>query len=269
MEDFLIFNTLEDGKFPDAYKDNYHCHILCRVGQMRFTAVGKTFTAGPGDLVIWQMTTAISTVSYSEDFDADFVLISNPFLNLYNPEQVWATKGYVYIKSHPIFHLEEGEWEVIEADFEQFRRRIHSKFSLFHEDKVGRVFQLLLMDMWSIYSREMENLDTDETSARIFMRFLYLVQQNCREQREVAWYADKLCVTPKYLSAVCQKMTGKGGSYWIEYYTAHEILLLLNNPDLTLTEITDRMNFPAPPMLTRYFKRVHGMTPSEYRAGRS
>ena len=41
------------------------------------------------------------------------------------------------------------------------------------------------------------------------MRFLYLVQQHCREEREVAWYADKLCVTPKYLSAICQKMTGK------------------------------------------------------------
>ena len=153
MEDFLIYNTLGDGKFPDAYKNNYHCHILCRSGEMRFDAVGKTFTAGAGDLVIWQMTTAISNVSYSEDFDADFVLISNPFLNLYNPEQVWATKGYVYIKSHPVFHLENDEWDVIEADFEQFRHRIHSRFVLFYDDKVGRVFQLLLMDMWAIYSR--------------------------------------------------------------------------------------------------------------------
>ena len=268
MEDFLIYNTLGDGKHPDAYKENYHCHILCRSGEMKFDAVGKTFTAGPGDLVIWQMTTAISHVRYSADFDADFVLISNPFLNLYNPEQVWATKGYVYIKSHPVFHLENDEWDVIEADFEQFRHRIHSRFDLFYEDKVGRVFQLLLMDMWGIYSREMEKMDTDETSARIFMKFLCLVQQNCRAQREVAWYADRLCVTPKYLSAICQKITGKSASYWIEYYTLHEILLLLNNPDLTLTDVTDRMHFPAPPMLTRYFKRATGRTPSEYRAGK-
>ena len=268
MEDFLIYNTLEDRKYPDAYRDNYHCHILCRSGEMQFDAVGKSFTAGPGDLVIWQMTTDVSNVRYSADFDADFVLISNPFLNLYNPEQVWATKGYVYIKSHPVFHLENDEWDVIEADFEQFRHRINSRFTLFFDDKVGRVFQLLLMDMWGIYSREMENMDTDETSARIFMKFLYLLQQHCRQEREVAWYADKLCVTPKYLSAICQKMTGKSGSYWIEYYTLHEILLLLNNPDLTLTDVTDRMHFPAPPMLTRYFKRVTGITPSEYRAGK-
>ena len=72
MEDFLMFNTLEDGKYPDVYKENYHGHILCRSGEMRFNAVGKSFTAGPGDLVIWQMTTAISNVQYSAGFDADF-----------------------------------------------------------------------------------------------------------------------------------------------------------------------------------------------------
>ena len=120
MEDFLIFNTLGDGKYPDAYKENYHCHILCRSGEMRFEAMGKPFTAGPGDLVIWQITTAISAIQYSAGFDADVLLISNPFLNLYNPEQVWATKGYVYIKTHPVFHLEADEWDIIEADFSQF-----------------------------------------------------------------------------------------------------------------------------------------------------
>ena len=55
-----------------------------------------------------------------------------------------------YIKTHPVFHLEPDEWEVIEADFAQFRKRIYADDVLFHEDKVGRLYQLLLMDMWSI-----------------------------------------------------------------------------------------------------------------------
>jgi AraC-like DNA-binding protein len=120
--------------------------------------------------------------------------------------------------------------------------------------------------MWNIYSREIEKAEIEDITPRHFLRFLMSVQEHCREQREVAWYASELCVTPKYLSAVCQKITGKGAAYWIEYYTLHEILLLLNNPALTLTEVTDRMHFPAPPMLTRYLKRTIGMTPSEYRS---
>ena len=120
-----------------------------------------------------------------------------------------------------------------------------------------------------IISHEMEKADTDENTTRLFMRFLTLVQQNCREWREVAWYASELCVTPKYLSAICQKVTGKSALHWIEYYAVHEILLLLNDPALTLTEVTDRMHFPAPPMLTRYLKRTIGKTPSEYRMGQA
>ena len=72
-------------------------------------------------------------------------------------------------------------------------------------------------DMLDIYSREMEKADTDDDSASLFMRFLTLVQENCRECREVAWYASELCVTPKYLSAICQKITGKSALHWIEY----------------------------------------------------
>ncbi len=102
----------------------------------------------------------------------------------------------------PVFHLEADEWDIIEADFTQFWRRIHSGRVIFHDELVGRVFQLLLMDMLDIYSREMEKADTDDNSASLFMRFLTLVQQECRE---VAWYASELCVTPKYLSAICQK----------------------------------------------------------------
>ena len=63
------------------------------------------------------------------------------------------------------------------------------------------------------------------------------------------------------------KITGKSALHWIEYYAVHEILLLLNDPAMTLTEVTDRMHFPAPPMLTRYLKRAIGKTPSEYRMG--
>ena len=48
MEDFLIYNSLEHRKYPDAFKDNYHCHILCRSGEMQFTAVGKEFPPAPG-----------------------------------------------------------------------------------------------------------------------------------------------------------------------------------------------------------------------------
>ena len=265
MEEFIYLNTAESKEFPDTFKDKYHCHILCHKGRMDFQAMGRHFSAHAGDLVIWQMTTLISEVEYSEDFDADCLMISNGFLNLYNPEQIWATKGYIFIKNNPVFHLEEDEFGIFRNDFGQFRKRIGSPRIIFRDEIIGRLFQILLMDMWDVYSREMDKMNVDGSAARILMDFLMKVQVRVRQHREVSWYAEKLFVTPKYLSDICRDSTGKSALFWIEYYATHEILKLLNDPSLSITDICEEMNFAATPSLTRYLKRTLGVTPSEYR----
>ena len=88
MQDYQIYNTLADFVRPDAFHKDYHIHLLCKGGKMFFFCGHKSFEVTAGDFLIWQMTTAIDKVRYSDDFDADFLMISNPFLNLYNPEQV-------------------------------------------------------------------------------------------------------------------------------------------------------------------------------------
>lgn len=92
-----------------------------------------------------------------------------------------------------------------------------------------------------------------------------LVQQHCTEQREVAWYAGELGLAPKYLSEISKDITGKPASDWIETYTANELIKLLSDTRLTLTDITDRLHFSSQAMLTRYMKRTVGKTPTEYR----
>ena len=89
--------------------------------------------------------------------------------------------------------------------------------------------------------------------------------QDCRKEREVAYYSAQLNITPKYLSEIRHTVTGKPASYWIEYYAAYELTKLLSDTTLTLTDIVDRMHFSSQPMLTRYLKRVTGKTPSQYR----
>ena len=266
MPDYLIYNTLSDGVRPEEFHASYHVHLLCRGGEMDFLLGDKPQAVRAGDLLIWQMTTEFTDIRYSEDFNADILMISNPFLVIYNPEQVWATKGYVYIKANPVFHLLVDEWNMIETDFLQFYQRINSGRVLFHDEKIGLLFATLLYDMWDIYSREMEKESSEDIVSRRFFQFLILVQQNCRMEREVAWYGGKMNITPKYLSEISHAVSGKPASYWIEYYASHELVKLLSDQRLSLTDIVDAMHFSSQPMLTRYLKRTVGMTPSEYRA---
>ena len=265
MQEYFIYNTLEKIEDLAAQHRSYHIHLLCRVGEMTFLLGDRPQKVSAGDLLIWQMTNEFTDLAFTEDFDADVLLISHHFLGLYNPEQVWATKGYVYIKNNPVFHLDAEGWEIMENDFQAFRVRMGSRPLLFSDEIIGQMFRIFLYDMWNIYSREIEKNKIDDVASGHFLRFLLMVQTECIEHREVAYYAGKLNLAPKYLSEICKTITGKPASEWIQVYTGHELVKLLSDKSLTLTDITDRMGFSSQAMLTRYLKRTYGMTPSEFR----
>ena len=265
MQEFFIYNTLERAEDLSVLHGSYHIHLLCRGGEMSFILRGTKHAVRSGDLLIWQMTTDFDGIACSEDFDADVLLVSGHFLSLYNPEQIWATKAYVYIKNNPVFHLESAERTLIETDFRAFRLRIGTEVRLFEEEIIGEMLRIFLYDLWNVYSQEIEKHQTEDITSSHFLRFLMLVQEHCIREREVGWYADKLNLAPKYLSEICKDITGKPASEWIQHYAAHELTKLLSDKSLSLTDISDRMSFSSQAVLTRYLKRTLGMTPTEFR----
>nr|WP_293531861.1 helix-turn-helix domain-containing protein [Prevotella sp.] len=225
--------------------------------------MGNTYTMEAGDWVIWQMSSRISDALYSSDFNADFLLVDKDFLLEYNPEKVWASKAFVFIKKNPVFHLDERGKAMIEHNFIQIKRRI-AESHLFQKEILGRQLQIFLLDLWEIYKNAMENIQqTDNSSALLFTRFMNLLPEYSKTEREVAFYADKLCVSAKYLSEVVKKSSGHPASYWINGYAMQEILAYLKRSDLTLAEISYKMNFYNPAHFTRFVKKQTGDSPSE------
>lgn len=96
-------------------------------------------------------------------------------------------------------------------------------------------------------------------------RFLQLVARHCSQHRDLEFYANELCITPKYLSAVVSKATGKRSLHWIEEYVITHAKRLLKDTDMTVNQIADAMNFIAPSDFCRYFRIRTGMTPRKFR----
>ena len=263
--DCQLLNTKRDGRWPSEFTSDYHVHILVRDGEMRFSDGKTEFLSQKDDLVIWQMSNAIQGVTYSDDFEADFLIASGDFLARFNPEIVWASKGFIFIRINPSFHLHEESLRLMNDDFSLFRQRLDMPESPFKEEVVGRVMQIFLYDLWTVYSSEMSQMETNDNAARIFLRFLGLAQQDCRQQRDVAYYAEKLCITPKYLSQVSRSVSGLPASEWITYYATFELVSLLNDQSKTLTEVADLMRFESASHFSRYVKKLLGKSPSEYR----
>ena len=175
---YLIFNNVRDGVKPSDYLRSYHVHIFCKTGHMRFKANNQWHEVRRGDLVIWQMSNQISEVTYSADAEMDFLLVSWEFLQTYNPEMVWATKGYVLLKYNPVIHLDDNTFHIIDADFQLFKSRIDHPQPLFQDETVGKVLQVFLFDLWNVVRLELEQYGADDNQSRIFLRFLFLVQEH-------------------------------------------------------------------------------------------
>ena len=99
----------------------------------------------------------------------------------------------------------------------------------------------------------------------LFERFLALVAQHHTSERGMAFYADKLCLTPKYLSKLIKQVSGRSAPDWIDSFVITEAKNMLRYSEIPIKEIVYRLNFPNQSVFYKFFKAHAGMTPSDYR----
>ncbi len=118
----------------------------------------------------------------------------------------------------------------------------------------------------TLFAGESVAAPTNHSSATdIFDRFIQLVNRHCREQRRLTFYADKLCLTERYLGTVVRQTSGITAKEWIDKAVITSAKVLLRHGDLPIVEISDRLHFATPSFFCKYFKRLTGCTPQEYR----
>ena len=98
-------------------------------------------------------------------------------------------------------------------------------------------------------------------------RFVALVKQHGLTEHKVGFYADRLCITPNYLSFIVRRCSGLTVMQWINRHVIQLAKLQLKYSDLPVWQIAESLNFPNPSFFSKFFKRETGMTPAEYRAG--
>lgn len=108
-----------------------------------------------------------------------------------------------------------------------------------------------------------------KSNIKIFKEFLQLSIKEFRTHRDIKYYANILCITPKYLSTIIKEVSHNKASKWIELLVITEAKMLLRYSDMTIQEIAYNLNFPNPSFFGSYFKKYTGLTPGDYRKGKS
>ena len=99
----------------------------------------------------------------------------------------------------------------------------------------------------------------------MFREFLFLVSQHYVREREIGYYADQICVTPKYLSSVVKEVSGKTAAKWIDESVILEAKSLLKYSGMSIQEIAYHLNFSTQSFFGKYFKQHTGTSPSRYK----
>jgi AraC-like DNA-binding protein len=100
----------------------------------------------------------------------------------------------------------------------------------------------------------------------LFDRFLQLVTQHCTEHHQIGYYAERMCLTERYLSTVIRQTSGTTAKDWIDRALITHIKIELRHTDKSAAQIAEEMHFANPSFFSKYFRRLTGMTPGEYKS---
>ena len=117
--------------------------------------------------------------------------------------------------------------------------------------------------LWSRHEQTDRQSQTREQ--RLFTDFIALVSEYAPAHHTIDFYASRLCITPRYMSTIIRQVSGKSAKQWIDDALVTRIKIDLKHTDKPIARIADDMNFPNPSFMTKFFKRMTGMTPRSFR----
>ena len=131
------------------------------------------------------------------------------------------------------------------------RPRRHQK------ELVDALLQAFLYDFRDLLDRfNTLKPQTYTAGEKVFHNFVKLLKEVYPKPRNVNFYADKLCITPKYLSSICKKISGYTASDFINRYVIKDIQILLKRSDKTIKEICNELDFPNLSFFGRFVKNI-------------
>lgn len=246
--------------------EDYLAHLLCLGGTCRYLFNGKEFELHTGDLSIIRKRKMIEKMEPSDDFNAKIIYAKPGFIELCTPQSNYGMKGTLTLFLNPVMHLTPEQQIVCRRDFELLELRIKDTEHRFYREMLINAMQTVILDFYDFHARIYGESNISTQNASIMSRFLKMLEEGTyREHREVTYYADRLCVTSKYLSEVSKKVSGYAANYWINRYTILDISRLLRDKSLSFVQISDMFGFSSPAYFSRYVQQYLGLKPTDYR----
>ena len=236
----------------------------------------KTYEVRERSLMILVPGNIIKVSHYNEasigETQLIFVLISKEFMSGIRFDFLKVFQDSVRLLDNPCITLDDFQMSLANDYFNLARKVLGAPFSNKREI-IGSLLTALTYLSTDVWTRQVDEARKNTAAQhnprlnQIFERFIALVNEYHSSERGMAFYADKLCLTPKYLSKLIKQASGRSAPDWIDEFVVLEAKNLLKYSNMAIKEIVFQLHFPNQSVFYKFFKTHTGMTPSEYRNG--
>lgn len=258
--------------FPSSLKKLFHMKglgvIICHRGSFQFSLNQKVCSAKAGESLFIPEEGAFQVLQESEDMEVQILIyqiepirdiMGNAVVTMYmysritpdEPSCVWTTGEEEEITKY--MSLLDSAVEVEENPFKLYEQKL--------------LLLALTYRICSMYNRKLVN-NGEEAGGRkneVFIRLIQLIEKYYMQERGVEFYADKLCLSPKYLSAVSKSICGYTVQELVFKAIIRKCISLLKNTQKNIQEISNEFGFPNASYFGTFFKKQMGMSPQQYR----
>ena len=245
-------------------------HLICLEGTGGFVYNGSLYAIKKNDIVIAPHPERITSADKGDSLQVAFVLGDLKFINAQLPQNHYGIRGEHSLYVEPVIHGTEEEISLLRADFLNIKQRLEFSDNFYFRESLGAASLQMNYDLFEAHRRRDAELginsDIPQGAASVVKRLTeILASGEALTHRDVSYYADRLNVSPKYLSETVRRLTGNSVIYLINRYSGPLIAKLLKDDSLSVTQIAFRMGFASVSYFSRYTKRVLGVSPAEFR----
>ena len=252
------------------YRSKGFCFLLCDAGELRLDMGGVHYAISRNSLLVIRPDSQLVIHSCC-NFSAQCIVFS-PLIKFFNAIPVrYVTAFYMGALKNPVVRLTDQERSRIDTQVENLKNvSNYGGTTEFYDYAVQSGIAMLLCLVCDLKQnrRETERYRYGGRNNDYFGRFLQLLFENFQRERQVRFYADRLCITPKYLSAIVVQLSGKSALKWIHEIVVQEACFRLIYGEESIQQIAYRLNFPNQSFFGKFFKKHMGCSPSEYRGRR-
>lgn len=245
---------------------NYVGLIVCEKGYFCFDVDKKKFTAQAGETFFLSEGNNFSIGELSDDLRVSILFYHIDPIREILGSSIVAMYLYTTLTPEPCYVWTSGEESDLARYIALLGRHRKSAQNPFDNHECKLLLLALTYRLCSIYSRRIiEEKNVAGHKIDTFIKLIRLIEKYYMQERGVAFYADKLCLSPKYLSALSKSVCGYTVQELVFRAIIRKSIFWLKNTNKSVQEISDDLNFPNASFFGTFFKKQTGLAPSYYR----